>query len=446
MIENFDDILPPRKPRLQNNHNPAHEPYTQEQAFENENHSIREVGIESSARAERRARRAERRPFVPEEPGVGGNAVLYWAGGIILLAFSLVAIALVFFVQTTVIVVPHQESIVLTNNVTFTAYAEPEGDEIGFVPYTKTLEKSTTLTATKTTYVERYASGVITVRNNYDGTSQRLIKNTRFESADGKIYRVRNSITVPGKNGNTPGTIDVTVYADMAGESHNLSSGTFTIPGLAGDPRFDAFSATVKTPITGGFVGNEPTVDEAELERTRAALRLELETDLLAAVEADTSTDTISFKDMASVTYEQTQSVEEGGTLAVTERATLTIPIFKKDQLARALLETAVASAQEGTVDLESYDTLTVTHVGDLKTITETGIVQFTASGEARVIWSIDTDAFARDLAGKHQTVLTSVSAGYPGIQKASATIRPFWKTAFPNDWQKIKITIESTQ
>lgn len=444
MIENFDDILPPRKPRREDA--PVREAYGHEEPLEGDTHSIREVGIESAARAERRLRRAERRPFVPEETDTRKSSVVYWAGGIVVLALALVVIALLFFVQTTVVVTPHEEPITLANNVTFTGYAEPEGDELGFTTYTNSIEKSTSLSATKTTYVERYASGVITIRNNYDSAPQRLIKNTRFESADGKIYRVRNSVTVPGKTGETPGTIDVTVYADVAGDSYNLSSGTFTVPGLKGDPRFDAFSAVIKTPITGGFVGNEPTVDEAELERTRTVLRTELETELLAAAQSAIEADHVFFKNLASITYEQSQSAGEGGTLTVTERGTIALPVFEKNAFTRTLLETAVASAREGAVTLESYDALTIKRVGEPTTMTETGVVQFTAEGEARVVWNIDTNSLANALAGKHQSVLTSVSAGYPGIERASATIRPFWKTSFPNDATKIKITTERTQ
>ena len=46
--------------------------------------------------------------------------------------------------------------------------------------------------------MERKASGQIIVYNAYNDNNQKLIKNTRFETPDGKIYRIQASIIVPG--------------------------------------------------------------------------------------------------------------------------------------------------------------------------------------------------------------------------------------------------------
>ena len=51
--------------------------------------------------------------------------------------------------------------------------------------------------------VNQKAQGELTVYNNYSEAPQILIKNTRFQTEDGKIFRIGDSITVPGKTGNT---------------------------------------------------------------------------------------------------------------------------------------------------------------------------------------------------------------------------------------------------
>lgn len=438
MGENFDDILPPQRSIAGKDFAPT------PQYNDAEPVSIRSVGIESSARMERRARRAERRPFVPESSeSRGKKTVFWWALSIVALAIILTIGGLLFFVKTTVLVTPYTESIVLSANGTLSAYAKPEGGELGFSTYTAEGEKRTSLTATETKYVERYASGTITVYNNYDTSSQRLIKNTRFESSSGKIYRVRNSIVVPGKTASGPGSIDVTVYADVAGEASNMQEGTFTIPGLAGDPRFDAFSAKVKTPIIGGFAGNEPTVDEAELQRARETLRSELKQELFQTAATARNENDVQFESLAQITFVSDQAAGENNSLEVIERATITQPVFNASDIARVLLHTAIASAREGAVRIDSYDTVTILPVESTAPFTETGVLQFTATGNATVRWVVDTTALALDLAGKHQSILSSTAAGYPGIQKATATIRPFWKTSFPSDVADIEVTVE---
>ena len=47
-------------------------------------------------------------------------------------------------------------------------------------------------------------------------------------------------MVVPGKNGTTPGSIEVTVYADEVGSSYNAAPQTF-IPGFKGTERYSGF-------------------------------------------------------------------------------------------------------------------------------------------------------------------------------------------------------------
>ena len=80
------------------------------------------------------------------------------------------------------------------------------------------------------------ARGMITIYNEYSSSSQPLIATTRFQSPDGKIFRLIKSVVVPGTNnvsGETkPGAIEAEVIADESGEAYNIDATTFTIPGF----------------------------------------------------------------------------------------------------------------------------------------------------------------------------------------------------------------------
>ena len=106
--------------------------------------------------------------------------------------------------------------------------------------------------------IEEKASGKIVIFNDFNTSSQRLIKNTRFETPEGLIYRINRSIVVPGQKTEdgekVPGSIEVTVYADEAGDKFNISLTDFTVPGFKGSPRFEKFYARSKTPMAGGFI------------------------------------------------------------------------------------------------------------------------------------------------------------------------------------------------
>ena len=151
-----------------------------------------------------------------------------------------------------------------------------------------TIEKtdSKKIAATGREEIEEKASGKIVIFNDFNTSSQRLIKNTRFETPEGLIYRINKSIIVPGQKtegGKTvPGSIEATVYADEAGEKYNIGLTDFTIPGFEGSPRFDSFYARSKTEMAGGFAGERLSANPDELKKAQDELRTELKKQLMA--------------------------------------------------------------------------------------------------------------------------------------------------------------------
>ncbi|HEY5383195.1 MAG TPA: hypothetical protein VIJ88_01430, partial [Candidatus Paceibacterota bacterium] len=136
---------------------------------------------------------------------------------------------------------------------------------------------STTVTASGSSQVSKIASGVITIYNAYSTSAQPLITNTRFEAPDGKIYRIKSAVVVPGAKAAadgtlTPGTVSATVYADAPGADYNRGQTQFTIPGFQGDPRYTKFYAETSA-ISRGFVGAQATVAPADLTAAQNALK-----------------------------------------------------------------------------------------------------------------------------------------------------------------------------
>lgn len=81
------------------------------------------------------------------------------------------------------------------------------------------------------------ATGTIKVVNN-SGKPLTLIEKTRFQTADGKVFRMKQRVNVAV--GETP----VEVYADVPGAAGNIGPTSFTVPGLQGN-------ATLYAQITG---------------------------------------------------------------------------------------------------------------------------------------------------------------------------------------------------
>lgn len=445
--EMFDDITPP-----------SHDDGNKQLPS---NHSIRKIApLATQERSVRRARRAERRQL-PNDTSNGhssGSSSLrrknsflshfgIWAIAAVILVVALSAVGFVFIGKTTITIVPQKEDISLSSNVVHTAYREAENDELAFSILTNKLEATDSVTATGRETVEEKAAGQIVVYNNYSSASQRLIKNTRFEAPNGEIYRVRNSFVVPGmKDENTPGSIEITVYADKAGEDQNISAlGTkFSIPGLKGDPRYDAFHAELKSPITGGYIGERAIVDENILNASRTKLQAQIRDQIWDTVKASAPESTEVFEGGNFVTFESAPlEYTQDNTALVKETAIIHTVAFDKGTLAKMLAVASLAAPEDGDIRIENPEALTLIIVNkDGVDISNDALIQFTLQGQTTLIWQIDVEQLKKDLVGKNSAALNTIMSGYPGIKSAQATIRPFWRNEFPSEIESISVEI----
>lgn len=309
-------------------------------------------------------------------------------------------------------------------------------------------EKSVSVPASGEREVERKASGTIIVYNDASSESQRLVENTRFESPVGKIYRIQNAITIPGKKGSMPGSLEVTVYADEPGGEFNTGLVDWTVPGLKGTSRYTTIYARSKTPMTGGFVGKEKAVSEADLASAKTQLQTLLSEELLAKAQAEVPADFILFPALSSIVFEEL--VQSGSSSAnaatVNLKANLYGVMFKRSDLARELSKgkAGISSSEippQERVELPSYDSLQISFANtvpaDLLSISE---VNFKVNGNANLVWVTDEASLKSDLLGRSKRDVSAVLANYPTIASASATIRPFWKSTFPEELGKVTI------
>lgn len=291
--------------------------------------------------------------------------------------------------------------------------------------------------------VSRKASGVIVVYNNASAEPQRLIENTRFESPSGKIYRIQNAISIPGKQGDTPGTLEVTVYADQPGDSYNSALTDFTVPGLKGTPRYTTIYARSKGPLAGGFVGKEKVVSEADMAKARSELRAALSEELTVRAQAEVPPDFILFPSLSSVTFEdlpQTTS-SAAGTANVNLRGHLYGIMFKRSDLSEELAKGKTAFTASENVEIVSFDNLRFSFSGTPPTeLLPANKINFKVDGVATLAWRTDEVALKSDLLGRRKKEVSSILKNYPTIVTADVSLRPFWKTEFPTEAGKISV------
>lgn len=297
---------------------------------------------------------------------------------------------------------------------------------------TKSVSK--TLTATSEQQVEKQASGRIKIMNSHKETSQELIKNTRFQTPKGLIYRIKDSVVVPGYtlSGSTivPGTLEVEVFADSAGEEYNTSNTQFTIPGFSGREQFDKITANTVGDINGGFVGVRKVVSED----AKAQAEKELESDLKSQIEStqNQSTEYVLIPDISTLTYGVLQDKADGDSITLTLSATVDGYSFVKKELYSFIGQNTILGAK--TTEQFALDDSTIAYV-----IKDTGVE---ISGSTIFTWVTDIEQLKKDFAGKKRSEAAKIIATYTSLEKSEAKLSPFWKTKFPSDSSKIQVIL----
>lgn len=359
----------------------------------------------------------------------------------VLVGFAIVCVLLLIgglltvFGKATLTITPKIIEADIDTNIT--AYTDDTGP-VSYSMIDLSLEETKQAPATDERYVERQAQGTITIYNNFDESDQRLITNTRFETTDGLIYRIRESVVVPGKQGTVPGSVDVVVYADEAGENYNKTDAEFTIPGFKGDPRFNAFSAKTKTALSGGFKGTEKQVAEGVKSAAINDLDVTLKAELLRSVREQVPENMVLIDSLATFDFVDINPTSEGDMVTIGRRGTIHVPLFGAEELAHAVAE---ASGTDSTLPMtiDSFDTLTVT----AEKPTDAGVLTCAIQGHARFVASVDEQAVGTAVAGRAKSALPEILKDFSGVARAEASITPFWTRSFPADASKINIVIE---
>lgn len=397
-------------------------------------------------RPERPVRRVEREPAREREPrrerrGISGIvkaliAVIVIGG----LAAGALYVVIPKATGATVTIIPKGQSVAL-ENATFVATKEPSG-ELPFQVVTVAKEGKVTVPAAGEEQASVKATGVIRIFNNYSAAPQVLVANTRFETPKGLIFRITQGVTVPGKTGTTPGSIDVAVVADKPGADYNVGLSDFTIPGFKGDPRFEKVFGRSKSAIAGGFEGTRKKVAKTDEDVARAKIRDGLRANLVGEVAKNIPEDFVMPGNAYFIEYETLPNVSVDLGAELKEKATIHGIIFRKQDLAKAIAKKS-KSAPSDKMDVLDADKLAFAPKapsGDRLWEAET--MSFALNGTTTVLVPVDIDKLKADLAGKPRNGLNAVLAAYPNVKNAEVVIRPFWKTKFPESTDSISVNV----
>lgn len=301
---------------------------------------------------------------------------------------------------------------------------------------TETIKK--TLDRSEKKKVQSKASGQITIYNNYTEDTQKLVKNTRFEAPNGIIFRITDSVVVPGKKDGTPGSITAKVTADSFGENYNIKPTKFTIPGFKNSPRYDGFYAESKTAMTGGADGDRYVVSADAIALADTGMQNTLKTNLTKALlEKDIPVEYILATSSMYIEYSNNLEAYESGKADSYEVTGVAyIYLLNRESLADKISKTSMTNTISGqTYRVLDYSGLAINPKSSMQ---KEAIL--TIKGEGVLIYDTDYEDIKSQLLGKDENEYSKVFSDFPSVEKADIDISPFWVHTFPDNINKLKI------
>ena len=283
---------------------------------------------------------------------------------------------------------------------------------------------------------DQRAQGMITIYNDYDSESQPLVATTRFETSDGKIFRLMKSVVVPGTtkaNGTVqPGTIDAQVVADAAGTAYNVGPTTFSIPGFkdSGDGKYAKIYAKSTQAMVGGESsgsGAVKIVSDNDVTSGESKLASDLVNAAKQKIKNDSGSDTVVLDDAIDMgTPSYTPSVSAGTAadkFSISASVKATAIVFSQKDVV-SIVENMIK--QNNPDDLQISDKNISLEFGKSDANFTDGTLTISAHGTAIMLPNINLDNLKKEILGKSESQLEAYLKSYSDISQAEVS---YWPT-----------------
>jgi len=345
-----------------------------------------------------------------------------------------------------IVVDPHVEYQKIDKTIELTR--NPNINELGFDIIALSDEESISLTPNEQRRVERKSQGEITIFNSFSTEPQRLLPETRFESASGKIYQLGDSeIFVPGRTPDAAGSIQTIVFAENAGDEYNIDSTDFTIPGFkeAGlDAKYNGMYAASTSSFTDGFIGSELFISESQRKNTQEKLQQQLREGLVLRLNKEKTDRVIIINDSVNVEYRELNVVSgDNNQDILSQGGTVFGLVISMDNLFDYLTQNYIQVPDGENAQVIDVHNLQISLTSSLENFSyqDSENIKVTVTGDILIVWDIDKEILAFDMSEKNKKDIVPFFISENFIDKATVQIRPFWRNTLPQKQESIIIT-----
>ncbi len=287
------------------------------------------------------------------------------------------------------------------------------------------------------------AEGTIRLYNEYSTKSETWLKGTRFVSSEGKLFKSKDRIIVPGaelKDGKLiPRYVDVDVIAAEAGEDYNIEPTHFSIYVFRGTPRYTKFYGESLKSMTGG--GDSFQVTEQDLELAEQALVKKAKSASENDLKSKTPEGQIFLEDILETEVLEKFSLTKAGDEAKkfsfkvkTKSKTL---LFEKKDIENYVRQ--LVSLQRSSSELLHKESLKI-HYTPQTIDFNAGKAVLDLNISVEVYSDISLNMLKRELMGKSLAGTKVFLENQPEIKEVKVEFWPFWVKNVPKDIEKINI------
>lgn len=354
---------------------------------------------------------------------------------VVILALGGLAKTVSIFSSAIIKVTPKTKTLAI--NSAFTARSEEAGENVYFQTAELSYEATKSITASSQKVLNQKSSGTVALFNN-NSKNQFLVKETRLETPDGKIYKTEKSVTIPANS-----SVDVTVFADQSGQSYNIGLTDFKLPGFKGSPKYETVLGRSRTEIGGGFVGQASVLSAEELDSAQKELRAEVEEYLTKSIEQNKPLGFLAFPGSTKIEFATSTDNPvvgaAGESFEIKQSARAYVHLIKADDLERKLTETLksqLTPASDSGLRISNLNNLNFT----LNSAQEDGrSINFALKGNATFVWNANKDSLLGEMRATKPSDYNKILQAHPEIEKAEITFSPSWWKFIPRNEATVK-------
>ena len=306
--------------------------------------------------------------------------------------------------------------------------------------------------ATGKKQMTRKAEGTITIYNTYSTAPQKLVINTRLADPNGKIFHLVAGVTVPGatmSGGNlVPSSIDAAVTADKAGPEYNIpATNKFTIPGLAGSPKYNGFYGISTLPMQGGVIGEAAYPTPTDISKNKPiaekSLRDTIGTYLYGGISPDFRI--INGSEAYSIIKEVVSPIaDQNGNFNIFMDAELTVVAFRDSDFLALMTALANRDLMSGATTSEVFAIKEYkTDYGVGEPDIKQGQLAFVPSFTGTFWQPVDSKSFEKSALSKSQASLKAIIDSFANVDKVTISFWPFWVKSVPSNPERVEVQVE---